>query len=73
MSKLEQRLGVAQMKNHKKAVARVKAMQHELMSSDSLHKNICLNLGIREDSGARLFKRRTGLTMTQWRAKRRLK
>lgn len=65
------RLKSVQLRNHKKAMARLKAMKEALMSSDSLHKNICLNLGIREDSGARLFKRRTGLTMSQWRKKHR--
>jgi len=61
------KLKSVQLKNHKAAVARVKEMKRLLVSSELLQKEICYAVGIREDSGARLFRAKTGTTMTLWR------
>jgi methylphosphotriester-DNA--protein-cysteine methyltransferase len=48
-------------------LSRIARMKEQLAQSDSLCKVICLDLGIREDVGARLFKNATGLTMEEFR------
>jgi hypothetical protein len=42
-------------------------MKEQLAHSDCPCKVICIDLGIREDVGARLFKNATGLTMEEFR------
>jgi AraC-like DNA-binding protein len=46
---------------------RIERMKDELAKSDSPCKVICIDLGMREDVGARLFKNATGLTMEEFR------
>ena len=46
---------------------RVSKMKEQLLGSRAPCKVICLNLGLREDVGARLFKNTTGMTMEQFR------
>jgi AraC-like DNA-binding protein len=46
---------------------RIVRMKEQLIQSDYLCKVICLDLGIREDVGARLFKNATGMTMEEFR------
>jgi AraC-like DNA-binding protein len=46
---------------------RIARMKDQLAKSDTLCKVICIDLGIREDVGARLFKNATGLTMEEFR------
>ena len=55
------------------AEKRLSEMKKSLVSSDLLCKVICLNLGVREDSGSRLFRNKTGLTMKEWREAHRKK
>ncbi len=47
--------------------SRVSRMKEQLLESRAPCKVICLNLGLREDVGARLFKNTTGMTMEQFR------
>lgn len=47
--------------------SKVARMKLELASSNTPCKVICLDLGLREDVGARLFKRATGMTMENFR------
>jgi AraC-like DNA-binding protein len=47
--------------------SRLAKMKEQLAQSDSPCKVICIDLGIREDVGARLFKNATGLTMEEFR------
>jgi transcriptional regulator GlxA family with amidase domain len=49
------------------AHAKVSKMKSLLTNSDLACKVICLNLGFREDSGAKLFKRIVGVTMERYR------
>lgn len=46
---------------------RVEVMKEYLRIGDEPCQNICFNAGLREDSGARLFKKITGMTMKQYR------
>lgn len=46
---------------------RIARMKQQLQNSESLCKVICLDLGLREDVGARLFKNVTGMTMEDYR------
>jgi AraC-like DNA-binding protein len=46
---------------------RIARMKDQLAKSDAPCKVICIDLGIREDVGARLFKNATGLTMEEFR------
>jgi len=55
------------------AEARVKKMKDLLVSSDFLCKAVALEAGMREDSGARLFRRKVGMTMREYRSKHRKK
>jgi AraC-like DNA-binding protein len=48
--------------------SRVERMKEYLAHTDTQCKVICLDLGIREDVGARLFKHVTGVTMEEFRA-----
>ncbi len=41
-----------------------------LENTNMLCKNICFEVGLREDSGARAFKREMGRTMMEWRMSR---
>jgi AraC-like DNA-binding protein len=47
--------------------SRIARMKEQLAQSDSLCKVICIDLGIREDVGARLFRNATGMTMEEFR------
>ncbi len=47
--------------------SRVCRMKDRLLSSEAPCKVICLDLGLREDVGARLFKNTTGMTMEEFR------
>ena len=47
--------------------SRVSKMKEQLLESRAPCKVICLNLGLREDVGARLFKNSTGMTMEEFR------
>jgi AraC-like DNA-binding protein len=47
--------------------SKVCRMKERLLTSEALCKVICLDLGIREDVGARLFKNTTGMTMEEFR------
>ena len=47
--------------------SRIARMKERLAQSDSPCKVICIDLGIREDVGARLFKNATGMTMEEFR------
>ncbi len=47
--------------------SRVSRMKESLLSSEAPCKVICLDLGLREDVGARLFKNSTGMTMEEFR------
>ncbi|MCX6135564.1 MAG: hypothetical protein NTU47_17290 [Ignavibacteriales bacterium] len=47
--------------------SRVCRMKERLLTSEALCKVICLDLGLREDVGARLFKNTTGMTMEEFR------
>lgn len=47
--------------------SRVARMKEQLQGSDAPCKVICLDLGLREDVGARLFKNTTGMTMEGFR------
>ena len=47
--------------------SRISRMKEQLAQSDSPCKVICIDLGVREDVGARLFKNATGMTMEQFR------
>ena len=47
--------------------SRVSKMKEQLLASRAPCKVICLNLGLREDVGARLFKNTTGMTMEEFR------
>jgi AraC-like DNA-binding protein len=47
--------------------SRIERMKAQLAQSDCLCKVICIDLGIREDVGARLFKNATGMTMEEFR------
>jgi AraC-like DNA-binding protein len=47
--------------------SRVLRMKEQLLGSRAPCKVICLNLGLREDVGARLFKNTTGMTMEEFR------
>jgi len=47
--------------------ARVAWMIAMLEITDKPCKNICIEVGLREDSGARAFKKATGMTMMEWR------
>jgi AraC-like DNA-binding protein len=47
--------------------SRIARMKDQLAYSDSACKVICIDLGIREDVGARLFKNATGMTMEEFR------
>jgi methylphosphotriester-DNA--protein-cysteine methyltransferase len=47
--------------------SRLARIKEQLAQSDSPCKVICIDLGIREDVGARLFKNATGLTMEEFR------
>ena len=47
--------------------SRIERMKEHLAKSDSPCKVICIDLGLREDVGARLFKNATGMTMEQFR------
>ncbi|HTY36139.1 MAG TPA: hypothetical protein VMH23_03455 [Bacteroidota bacterium] len=46
---------------------RVGRIKERLLTSDAPCKVICLELGVREDVGARLFKSSTGMTMEEFR------
>lgn len=52
--------------------SRIARMKEELKNSDTACKVICLELGLREDVGARLFKHATGMTMEGFRRLSRL-
>lgn len=67
------RLWGAQIKKHEQAEKRVEQMKLELVQTDLSCKVISLNAGIRIDSGARLFKGKTGKTMKQFRDENRSK
>jgi len=47
--------------------SRVSRMKERLLTSDAPCKVICLDLGLREDVGSRLFKNSTGMTMEEFR------
>jgi AraC-like DNA-binding protein len=47
--------------------SRVCRMKERLLTSEAPCKVICLDLGLREDVGARLFKNTTGMTMEEFR------
>jgi AraC-like DNA-binding protein len=47
--------------------SRVSRMKERLLTSDAPCKVICLDLGLREDVGSRLFKNCTGMTMEEFR------
>jgi len=47
--------------------SRVSRMKELLLTSEAPCKVICLDLGLREDVGARLFKNTTGMTMEEFR------
>ena len=47
--------------------SRIARMKEQLAQSDSPCKVICIDLGIREDVGSRLFKNSTGMTMEEFR------
>ena len=47
--------------------SRVCRMKERLLTSETACKVICLDLGLREDVGARLFKNSTGMTMEEFR------
>jgi AraC-like DNA-binding protein len=47
--------------------SKVCQMKERLLTSEALCKVICLDLGLREDVGARLFKNSTGMTMEEFR------
>lgn len=49
-------------------VCRVEEIKRLLSESDLQIKQICYQLGLREDSAAHLFRRVTGTTMQAWRA-----
>jgi two-component system response regulator YesN len=49
-------------------VCRIEEMKRLLGESDLQIKQICYELGLREDSAAHLFRRVTGMTMQAWRA-----
>jgi AraC-like DNA-binding protein len=46
---------------------RIERMKEQLQNSEAPCKVICLELGLREDVGARLFKNVTGMTMENYR------
>jgi AraC-like DNA-binding protein len=47
--------------------AQVARMKEMLQDRDTLCKVVCLELGLREDVGSRIFKRETGMTMQEFR------
>jgi len=54
-------------------ICKIVALAEQLILSDEPCKLICYELGLREDSGAKLFKKHTGMTMQQFRERYRPK